>query len=196
MVGFRAYEMHTAMNLHFSGKYDFFKYGGKTRLKPETFEKHQFRWQYANFEKKYEHQLLMFYLVFKRFDFAGFCVSPKALFVHASKLHSNKVYDGTNRLLLVGIENDLERILVHSINIFEQDGLYPKLYTMYQNGDLGLETLLLLDKYVHKVFTPDNSVDIIAWKGIIDQMMLIQPFVLSLIPKHEFVAILNQKLPI
>ena len=195
MIGFRAYEMHTALNLHFSGKYDFFKYGGKTRLKPESFETNQFKWQYANFEKKYEQQLLMFYLIYKRLDFPGY-IPPKALFVHASKLHSKKVYDGTNSNILVGIENDLERILKHSSTLFDQDGVYPKLYTMYLNTEIELETLLLIDRYVHRVFTKENSLDIIAWKGIIDHMMMVQPFVLSLIPKHEFVAILNQKLPV
>lgn len=188
MIGLKAYQMHQAFNLHFTSDYDYFKYGGKTRSNEDSFKKNQFRWQYASLEKKYDNLFFLFYLTYKE---AGFqYIRPQQLFklIH-SRIVSKRSLDETYKNILVDCKKSLETILSTSSNMSE---LYPKEYQLYLDKKVSFETIILYDHYIKKVFTKENSEDIIQWPAVIKHMENIKPFVLSIISKLEFVDLISQ----
>jgi len=188
MIGFKAYQMHHAINLHFKSKdYDYFKYGGKLRLNEDSFKKDRFRWQYAGFEKKFDRLLLAYYLLYKQVDFEY--IRPQQLFKLAStRMTPGESLDYRYDNILLDVKHSLETILDTPETV---SSIYPYEYDLYVGGSIDLETIILYDHYIKKVFTLDNSNDIVSWPSIIRKIEKIRPFVLSLISKHEFVSIID-----
>lgn len=188
MIGLKPYQMHQAFNLHFTSEYDYFKYGGKTRSNADSFKKNQFKWQYASLEKKYDNLFLLFYLAYKEVDFQY--IRPQQLFklIH-SRIISKRSLDETYRNILVDCKKSLETILSTSSTI---SSLYPKEYQLYVDEKVTIESIILYDHYIKKVFTKENSEDIIQWPAVIKHMENIKPFVLSIITKLEFVDLISE----
>lgn len=182
MIGFKPYEMHTALNLHFGGRadYDYFKYNGKTRVKEESFQKSKFKWQFIGLEKKYDRLLYMMYLVYRSNKF-GY-TTPQYMFKKASNLSTTGFYDDTYSFIRNTLKNDLETILERCEGDPEQllvkQGLYPKLYALYKSNDISVESLILFDYFIIKVLTSDASDDIIAWPDELNKLSKIRQFVL------------------
>lgn len=196
-VGFNAYQCHQAMNLHFGkSNYDYFTYNGKTKATKESFAKSKFKWQFISLERKTEYLLWFYYQCFKFYGFSY--VTPQMVFNFSRKntipLHSDDAWDI--------IISDLKRLKRFYKNqpqdMFSPSGLYPDIYKRYKKEDLSLETLLLIDLNVAEVFHKDQSSDIIAWPGIIDQMNSVKPFIDTFFDSRQFLnlftaEILNDK---
>ena len=54
-----AFQMFLALKLHFTTKYDYFKYNGKTRADVQGVQYRRDKWNYVKIAKKYEDNLQM-----------------------------------------------------------------------------------------------------------------------------------------
>lgn len=59
MLAFEAFQMFSALHLHFTSDYDYFKYGGRVRGKIENFEKRKDRALFARVAQKYNPETLI-----------------------------------------------------------------------------------------------------------------------------------------
>lgn len=186
MKGFEAYKCHQAISLHFNKKtnYDYFKYNGNVSVKEENFTKSKNKWQYIGIESKVDQLLWFYYIVYKNNKFS-YTTLPMIL------NHLRKEPIPTKECVFENVKSDL--LYLHSrykhdlLSISETEELYPNIYVLYDKGLIQLETILLFDSYIVKIFKDQNSDDIIGWPIIIKDMELVSPFVVELLREFDFV---------
>ena len=61
MNEFDACQLYMALKLHFTTKYDYFKYNGKTKLTVPQFNKRKDKYQFVRLARKYSHEELVEY---------------------------------------------------------------------------------------------------------------------------------------
>ncbi len=185
MIGFTAYETHTALNLHFnkSASYDFFLYNGKTKMTRETFTRSNFQWQYAALERKIDNLLLFFYEAYKANGFKY--VRPGELF-RRTKMAQPRIEDYNDNIV-----RDLQRMrelyVDNPLDLVEVGTLYPNVYEAHVYGKISLETALLVDLHVKTVFNTDLSKDIVSWPIIVNDMEKVRPFIDRLFDSEQFI---------
>ena len=136
------YQSYLALKLHFEGKYDYFKYGGKTSASEASFEKRKDKYKFVKLSQKLsDPQILDYYL-------ANFIRGRKWIgdFDQKNWLEHKKV----NQSLEYVYENDIEKLLTLVENfdiLFKVDaGNHPKLVKAYLGKKISLETLVILEK--------------------------------------------------
>ena len=142
MTPVETYQSYLALKLHFEGKYDYFKYGGKTSASAASFEKRKDRFKFVKLSTKLsDPQILDYYL-------ANFIRGKKWIgdFDKTNWLEHKKV----NQSLEYVYQNDIEKLLTLSNNfdiLFKVDaGNHPKLVKAYLGKKVSLETLVILEK--------------------------------------------------
>lgn len=185
MRGFAAYQLHTALNLHFGKSgYDYFKYNGKTRVNEESFKKSNFKWQYMGIERDVDNLLWYFYLKFKDNHFSY--TTPQMAFRKMKNISDPDSY------MEDVIEPDLDRLSeeygYEPHLMFSNTGLYPDIYQKYKKEIISLETILLIDICISEVFNKDLSNDIVAWPDIVDKSIQVRPFVEELFDIRRFTS--------
>lgn len=194
MDGYTLYEAHNAFNLHFSkGGYDYFKYNGKTRLNKESFRKAPTKWQYNALERRLEHITWFLWLSYKSKGFSY--IPPKTLF-YSARNNGVLTHAHPDDYLKSIIKTDLH-FLQNKYNgttdFLEKGDLHPSIYEDYTEGEISIETMLLIDCYIVKVFTSDASSDIISWPLVVQRMEKLSPFVELLFDESSFVTMFTRE---
>tara|TARA_Y100001938_G_scaffold72837_1_gene101015 strand:- start:1654 stop:2238 length:585 start_codon:yes stop_codon:yes gene_type:complete len=142
MTPLETYQSYLALKLHFGGKYDYFKYGGKTSATLSAFEKRKDKYKFVKLSQKLsDPQILDYYL-------ANFIRGKEWIgdFDQKNWLEHKKV----NQSLEYVYENDIEKLLTISENfdiLFKVgEGNHPKLVKAYLGKKISLETLVILEK--------------------------------------------------
>jgi len=142
MTPLETYQSYLALKLHFGGKYDYFKYGGKTSATLSAFEKRKDRFKFVKLSQKLsDPQILDYYL-------ANFIRGKEWIgdFDQKNWLEHKKV----NQSLEYVYENDIEKLLTITENfdiLFKVgEGTHPKLVKAYLGKKISLETLVILEK--------------------------------------------------
>ena len=142
MTPVETYQSYLALKLHFEGKYDYFKYGGKTSASAESFEKRKDKYKFVKLSTKLsDPQILDYYL-------ANFIRGKKWIgdFDKTNWLEHKKV----NQSLEYVYQNDIEKLLTIAENfdiLFKVgEGNHPKLVKAYLGKKVSLETLVILEK--------------------------------------------------
>jgi len=142
MTPVETYQSYLALKLHFEGKYDYFKYVGKTSASAASFEKRKDRFKFVKLSTKLsDPQILEYYL-------ANFIRGKEWIgdFDQKNWLEHKKV----NQSLEYVYQNDIEKLLTLSNNfdiLFKVDaGNHPKLVKAYLGKKVSLETLVILEK--------------------------------------------------
>lgn len=150
------YMMYNAMGLHFSSEsYDFFKYGGRTRVTTVPVE---YKWQFEAMAKKYTKLELMFHM-FNVYKDNGFKrVSPILMNRCVHKKSQNDTIQNTYNMIV----NEIVSI-IETNTLSKQGDLYPKLYEDYRDGEVMLETLIVANIKLKNILKLENSRDIIVW---------------------------------
>jgi len=145
MTPLETYQSYLALKLHFGGKYDYFKYGGKTSATLSAFEKRKDRFKFVKLSQKLsDPQILDYYL-------ANFIRGKEWIgdFDQKNWLEHKKV----NQSLEYVYENDIEKLLTINENfdiLFKVgEGTHPKLVKAYLGKKISLETLVILEKVLH-----------------------------------------------
>ena len=145
MSPLETYQSYLALKLHFGGKYDYFKYGGKTSASSSSFDKRKDKFKFVKLSRKLsDPQILEYYL-------ANFIRGKEWIgdFDQKNWLEHKKV----NQSLEYVYENDIEKLLtlVEEFDILFRvgEGTHPKLVKAYLGKKVSLETLVILEKVLH-----------------------------------------------
>jgi hypothetical protein len=139
--------MFHALKLHFTSKYDYVKYSGKTNVTKEQFMIRKDKFQFYKLSRKYKRDELFGFFV------ANMLVNPK---IWVGDLLSEdaeseyKVWQKTQQSLSYIFEQDIRR-LFETVNNPEEllkvvDGQYPLLYNLYMQQKSTKETLIILNE--------------------------------------------------
>lgn len=142
MTPLETYQSYLALKLHFGGKYDYFKYGGKTSASAESFDKRKDKFKFVKLSNKLsDPQIIDYYL-------ANFIRGKEWIgdFDQKNWMDHKKV----NQSLEYFYANDIEKLLTLTNNfdiLFRvEDGNHPKLLKAYLGKKINLETLVILEK--------------------------------------------------
>jgi hypothetical protein len=169
--GFEAYALFHALKLHFTSKYDYVKYSGKTNVSKDQFMLRKDKFQFYKLSRKYKREELFGFFV------ANMLVNPK---IWVGDLLSEdaeseyKVWQKTQQSLSYVFEQDIQRVF-DMVNNPEEllkvvDGQYPLLYNLYMQGKIAKETLIILNEILN--FLP-------MWVKKVDDDLIFPEFIKS-----------------
>jgi len=165
---FETYQSYLSMKSHFTNpKYDFFKYGGKSRATMASFNKRKDKYWFEKTSRKYSDDEVLDFLLanFVHTD------NPQNLWIGEIINSGERNYaewrrrkqsltylfkEQLNELLL---ENDLE-------TVFNCSKGHPPLLKKYLGGEISLETLIILEKVFSFVKNFDKKLKDPVWETV------------------------------
>ncbi|MDX1532782.1 MAG: hypothetical protein R3230_01090 [Nitrosopumilaceae archaeon] len=175
--GFKAYQIHVSMMLHFNPKsdYDFFKYRGKTNAKLESFQSDKVKVRkYFGIEKRvgYENLELFFFASLKdeMTRFRKFVPQPwYKTFKNFQKEIDN--FENTFHNDLLTIRKLFAESKAKRENLFKanENQLHPLLYSWYSKGYISELTFIFFDLYIERFLESTSSNDPVLWKSVIEE---------------------------
>ena len=176
---FETYQTYLSMKSHFTNrKYDFFKYGGKSRATMSSFNKRKDKYWFEKTSRKYSDEEVLNFLLanFVNAD------TPQNLWIGEIINSGERTYEEwmrrkqsmtyifkeqSEKLLS---ENDLE-------DVFKCSKGYPLLLRKYLGGEISLETLMILEKVFSFVKNFDKKLDDPVWESVSLKVKKYIPFI-------------------
>ena len=154
------YLMYCAMKTHFTRKdYDYHKYGGKTKIKRDSFYKRKDRYFFTKISKKYDKPEDYFLANFIR-DKKGYIANFSDDNYQSWKLKRQGFFD----LFIV----ELHPYIKNLNPLFKvEKNQHPTLLKEFLGGRVSLETMIILDELVNYTKEWNNKLgDDIVWKDL------------------------------
>lgn len=205
MNGYEAYKVYQGVRLHFIGDYDYFKYGGKTKTTQEGFERRKDKYLFHKVARLYnDDELHLFFAV-------NFLKRESSSWINGMlREEAAEVYDEWKAWQMervVNFTNDLKKISAYIeknntsfVNLIRsKDGQFPELLTLQLQGEISLDTLVILDYYMKlmEVWNRKIGEDFI-WEEYYKKMKKYAPFFFSYglfnVPAYE--QIIRNNLPL
>lgn len=184
--GYEAYEQYVALKLHFRDwNYDWFHFGGRTRITVETFKKRK--------DKYWFDKLVKIHSPFQRL-LANCAVNPQSWIkdiVSAPEVYLD--WQGRQDTLTRTFTKEIERLkTIFSENFLYKPGMHPYLVREYMGGRISLETITIISDLTDCVSVWGSEVeDDPLFESIIMRIVKYSPF---LSYDHEiFEKILREK---
>ena len=190
MNEFDACQLYMALKLHFTTKYDYFKYNGKTKLTIAQFNKRKDKYQFVRLARKYTNE-----------EFVEYCcanlIRGKQWIGDFSKdnlLEHQKVIQS----LEYNYKNDLEKLLTNAENfdiLFEcGQGSHPRLLKQYLGKKISLETMVILNKVLQYKTHWDKAIkETYIWPDISKRLEKYSPFVKIDVRQYRMLTLTNVK---
>lgn len=171
MTGFEAYKLFLALKAHFTTDYDFFKYNKKLKASVAGFEKRKDKYK---FEKLAKHKDLEDFLVSNFIcdrTWIGDILSEEA---EENFLEWQKRTQSLSYIF----KQELEPYMVEFKTLFKVvKGQYPRIFILYKQGKISLETLVILDDILTLVSRWNTMiVDTVVWPIHRDRILKYRPF--------------------
>lgn len=177
--GYDTFKLYMALKFHFTGKYDFFKYGGKVKITKDIFMKRKDRYSFHKLSRKYDIIEMRNYMV------ANF-VNDNATWI-GDMLDSEgeehyRNWTKTQQSLSYIFENDLIKLL-NSVDTPNQllevnPGCYPILLSEAMGSSIKLETLIILNYFMNFCTMWNNKIDDdIVWPNYYMKCVKYAPFI-------------------
>jgi hypothetical protein len=148
--GHAVYLLYSALHLHFTTKsYDYFKYGGKTNVKKETFLNHKNKYSFYKLSRKYslEETKNFFISNFVESDlkWVGELLTEEAddVFRNWQKRNQSLTYTFNNDILHLLDKYDTKELLQ------VKPGRHPKLLEEVMQRKVSIETLIILNNIMN-----------------------------------------------
>ena len=162
MEAYDAYRLYLGLKLHFQNeKYDFQRFNGGVRSSPESFYKRKDRWFFEKLIRRYKGEQV------KEFFISNFINGDKYGGLHTEE--ADTVYiDWKKRMQSVtyNFTSDL-RILMGSVDhfdkLFQKEGQYPIILSKLYQGEIQLETFLILNQMLNFFPQFDKELDEYQW---------------------------------
>jgi len=176
---FETYQHYLSLKNHFTNpKYDFFKYGAKTRASVTSFNKRKDKYWFEKTSRKYSNEEVVDFLV------SNFAASdnPQNLWIGEIINSGERTYadwrkrkqsstylfkEQSNELLS---ENKLE-------NLFNCSNGHPKILKEYLSSRLSLENFVILDKVFHFSKNFDKKLQDPVWEIVSLKLKKYSPFI-------------------
>jgi len=191
-TGFTAYTLYQAIKLHFTSDYDFFKYNGKTNVSKDSFMHSKSKYSFYKLSRKYSYDDLKdFYVAnFIEHDvnWVGEITGPEG--EETYKKWQKRIQGLTYRF-----EQDIMSLMdsVDEPNqlLVVKNGQYPKLLVSTQQGDIAIETLVIMNDIMNFFPMWDKKIDdTIIWPTYKKRCEKYSPFLIY--DKRKFKTILQE----
>lgn len=193
--GFAAFALWNALKLHFtSDSYDYFKYHGKTNVSKQTFANRKDKYSFYRLSRKFGLTEL------KDFYIANFLVEDAKWVGDITGPNGEDNYrkwQKRQQSLTYTFESDIIKLLdrVESPNdlLLVKSNEFPLLMQCSQQGDIALETLIILDDLMNFFPMWEKEIyDDIVWPNFKMKCMKYKPFLQY--DKEKFKQILKEKI--
>jgi len=176
---FETYQTYLSMKSHFTNrKYDFFKYGGKSRATMSSFNKRKDKYWFEKTSRKYSDEEVLNFLLsnFAKTD------NPQNLWIGEIINSGERTYaewrmrqqsltylfkEQSEKLLS---ENDLEEV-------FKCSKGHPLILKKYLGGEISLETFVILEKIFSFAKDFDKKLQDPVWESVSLKLKKYLPFI-------------------
>ena len=193
--GFAAFAMFHALKLHFtSDSYDYIKYNGKTNVTKTTFSTRKDKYSFYRLSRKFGLTELRDYYIanflVEDVQWVGDIIGPESE-------ENYKKWQKRIQSLTYTFENDIIRLLDRVDNPNEllvvKQNQFPKLMMYATQGDICLETLIILDNIMNFFPMWEKEIyDDIVWPNFKMKCQKYRPFLHY--EKEKFKQILKEKI--
>ncbi len=177
---FETYQTYLSMKSHFTNrKYDFFKYGGKSRATMSSFNKRKDKYWFEKTSRKYSDDQVLNFLL------ANFVITdnPQNLWIGEIINSGERNYSEWMRrqqsLTYLFKEQLIELLSNKDLNaVFDcSKGQHPPLLKGYLGGEISLETLTILEKVFSFAKNFDKNLDDPVWESVSLKIKKYIPFI-------------------
>ena len=179
---FEVYQHYLSLKNHFTNpKYDFFKYGAKTRASVASFNKRRDKYWFEKTSRKYNDEEVVKFLV-SNFSAAS---NPQNLWIGEIINSGERTYsEWTKRqqsLTYLFKEQSNELLSNNELDsVFNCSKGHPILLKRYLGGDISLETLVIFEKIFSFRQKFDNKLDDPVWETVSLKIEKYKPFLNNL----------------
>ena len=176
---FETYRTYLSMKSHFTNpKYDFVKYGGKSRATMTSFNKRKDKYWFEKTSRKYSDQEIVDFLLSNFIN----ATNPQNLWIGEiinsrernyaewMKRQQSLTYLFKEQLNELLLENNLDEV-------FNCSKGHPLLLKRYLGGEISLETLTILEKVFSFAKNFDNKLDDPVWESVSLKLKKYIPFI-------------------
>ena len=175
---FETYQTYLSMKSHFTnGKYDFFKYGGKSRATMASFNKRKDKYWFEKTSRKYSDEEVLNFLL------ANFVSTdnPQNLWIgeiiNSGERNYSQWMKRKQSLTYLFKEQSNELLSNKNLNeVFDCSKGHPPLLKKYLGGEISLETLTILEKVFSFVKNFDKKLDDPVWESVSLKIKKYNPF--------------------
>ena len=177
---FETYQTYLSMKSHFTNrKYDFFKYGGKSRATMASFNKRKDKYWFEKTSRKYSDQQILDFLL------ANFVITdnPQNLWIGEIINSGERNYAEWMRKQqsLTYLFKEQSSELLYNKNLNEvlkcSKNKHPVVLKKYLGGEISLETLTILEKVFSFVKDFDKKLDDPVWETVSLKIKKYIPFI-------------------
>jgi hypothetical protein len=177
---FETYQTYLSMKSHFTNsKYDFFKYGGKSRATMTSFNKRKDKYWFEKTSRKYSNEEILNFLL------ANFVTTdtPQNLWIGEIINSGERNYAEWMRkqqsLTYLFKEQSSELLFNRKLNeVLEcSKNKHPIVLKKYLGGEISLETLTILEKVFSFVKNFDKNLDDPVWESVSLKIKKYTPFI-------------------
>ena len=176
---YETYQTYLSMKSHFTNpKYDFFKYGGKSRATVSSFNKRKDKYWFEKTSRKYSDQEILDFLL-SNFITAN---NPQNLWIGEIINSGERNYSEwmkRQQSLTYLFKEQLEGLLSEKKldEVFDCSKGHPPILKKYLGGDLSLETLIILEKIFFFVKKFDKNIKDPVWETVSLKIKKYIPFI-------------------
>ena len=176
---YETYQTYLSMKSHFTNpKYDFFKYGGKSRATVSSFNKRKDKYWFEKTSRKYSDQEILDFLL-SNFITAN---NPQNLWIGEIINSGERNYSEwmkRQQSLTYLFKEQLEGLLSEKKldEVFDCSKGHPPILKKYLGGDLSLETLIILEKIFSFVKKFDKNINDPVWETVSLKIKKYIPFI-------------------
>ena len=176
---YETYQTYLSMKSHFTNpKYDFFKYGGKSRATVSSFNKRKDKYWFQKTSRKYSDQEILDFLL-SNFITAN---NPQNLWIGEIINSGERNYSEwmkRQQSLTYLFKEQLEELLSEKKldEVFDCSKGHPPILKKYLGGDLSLETLIILEKIFSFVKKFDKTIKDPVWETVSLKVKKYIPFI-------------------
>ena len=176
---YQTYQTYLSMKSHFTNpKFDFFKYGGKSRATMTSFNKRKDKYWFEKTSRKYSDEEVLNFLL------ANFVTTdnPQNLWIGEIINSGERNYAEWMRRkqsLTYLFKEQVERLISENDldQVFDCSKGHPPLLKKYLGGEISLETLTILEKVFSFAKNFDNKLKDPVWESVSLKIKKYIPFI-------------------
>lgn len=180
ITGYETFSLYQAIKLHFTtDSYDFFKYGGKSKISVDAFENRKDKYYFYKLSRRLQSKDDLIDFLVANFVQDENCWVGNLLDDQSESLYRQR--QKVKQSLSYTFQNDCEKLFGDVSNPNEvlqsEDGDYPKLLTMTLQKEVELETLCILNGVLNFIPMWDKKItDTIRWPDYKRKIVKYSPF--------------------